>query len=79
MENEYPEVDLSLMFIMAGVSKKNNKPYLQVSDGIEAKFVAFEDGATFPEELKTYKKRDIIKLRLRLEPFNAQPTLVAIL
>jgi hypothetical protein len=41
--------DVTLTYVMGGISKKSDKPYLQLSDGIEAKFVNLDDDLDIKE------------------------------
>jgi len=53
--------EVELQFIMGGVSAKKRKPYLQVSDGLEGKFMMIgkEAGIT-PDTFADYSKGDTI-------------------
>ena len=70
---------VTLTFVMGGVSKKTKKLYLQVSDGVEAKFVNFAKDANFSEDIfAEYERGDTINLDIEVDPFSGRMTLIGI-
>lgn len=70
---------VTLTFVMGGVSKKTKKLYLQVSDGVEAKFINFAKDSQFPEDaFDQYSRGDTINLDIEVDPFAGRMTVVGI-
>jgi len=60
------EGDVTLTFIMGGISKEKKKPYLKVSNGVKEIFVTIPKGVTISEgQFADYEEGDQIKLRVR--------------
>jgi len=72
--------ELTLTFVMGGISKKTKNPYLQVSDGVEAKFVSIPKNADIDENtFVNYSRGDEINLQVEIDPFSGRMTLVSVL
>jgi len=59
---------VEMTFVMGGMSKEKNKPYLQVSNGIEAKFLRLSK--TFDVDSETFsqiEKGDIVTLEIETD------------
>jgi len=59
---------VEMTFVMGGLSKEKNKPYLQVSNGIEAKFMRLSkqfdvDADTFSD----LEKGDVVTLEIETD------------
>jgi len=60
-------------FVRGGV--KNNRPYLMVSNGLEAKFVNIGDKSDFTEQkLASYEKGDVITLSITADALEVTAT-----
>lgn len=71
--------EMTLTFVMGGISKKTKKPYLQVSDGVEAKFINIPKGLDIDEEtFSEYKRGDQIRLQVDVDPFGGRMTLTSL-
>lgn len=57
--------EVDAVFVMGGMSKEKNNPYLQVSDGIEASFVRFDKECEIDKDtFANYQKGDEITLEV---------------
>lgn len=55
--------EVTLSYVFGGISKKTGKPYLQVSDGIEAKFVNLSEDCRVTEDtFSEYERGEAITL-----------------
>jgi len=73
--------ELTLTFVMGGISKESKKPYLQCSDGVEAKFISIPkelQGDVSPETFAQYTRGDLVTLRVEVDPFGGRITLLQI-
>lgn len=71
MQNNYVEGTIDAVFVMAGISAKSQKPYLQVSDGVEAKFLQLAPEVDI-ESFSDLHRGDIVALRLRSFPVSGR-------
>ena len=72
--------DVVFAYVFGGISNKSNKPYLQVSDGIEAKFVNLsKDLAITPDTFAEYERGDAINLEIEVEPLAGRVTVLSII
>jgi len=72
---------LDCTFVLAGIAKASKKPYLQVSDGVEAKFVSVPktiDEGLFVEWANDLERGDSISIEVEIDPFRGRMDLVAI-
>ena len=68
--------EMTLTFVMGGISKKTKKPYLQVSDGVEAKFISIpKDMEVNEETFAEYERGDEITVDVLIDPFGGRMTL----
>jgi len=54
---------IEVIYVFSGVSPKNGKPYLQISNGIEASFVKLSQEIDIAE-FKNCKKGEMIEVRV---------------
>jgi len=60
--------ELTMTFVMGGMSKEKNRPYLQVSNGIEADFVKLSKKFGVDENtFSSYEKGDEITLEVEFD------------
>lgn len=60
--------EVQMTFVMGGMSKEKNKPYLQVSNGIEAKFMRLSKEFDVNEKtFSEYEKGDSIYLNIETD------------
>jgi len=59
---------VQMTFVMGGLSKEKNKPYLQVSNGIEAKFMRLSrDFDVDKDTFSDFEKGDIVTLEIETD------------
>jgi hypothetical protein len=68
--------ELTLAFVMGGISSKSNKPYLQVSDGVEARFVDVSNVPVDEDTFADYNRGDEISLTVEVNPFSSKITVL---
>lgn len=61
--------EIEVVYVMGGISSKNNRPYLQVSDGIEAKFLNLSKDID-PTVFAKYDRTDPITLLVETNPLT---------
>jgi len=57
---------IEVVYVFSGMSSKNNKPYLQLSNGIEASFVKVSPTIEIGDFSK-YAKGDIIEVQIEAD------------
>jgi len=57
---------IEVVYVFSGVSKKNEKPYLQLSNGIEASFVKVAKGIDI-EPFSKLEKGDTISVEIEAD------------
>jgi len=59
---------VQMTFVMGGLSKEKNKPYLQVSNGIEAKFMRLSrDFDVDKDTFSDFEKGDVVTLEIETD------------
>lgn len=69
MKNEL-HGELTTTFVRGGISKEKKNPYLQISDGIDSKFVTISDEITkdeFSSFVEQYERGDEITLSVKID------------
>jgi len=70
-------IEAEFTFIRGGLASKTNRPYLQVSNGIEALFITIPKTASVDAEtFADYEEGDIINLKVSILPGSPTVTLV---
>ena len=65
------EAELTMIFVMGGISKEKKKPYLQVSNGIETGFVTLPKNMPIEDDfLSKYERGDEITFVAELFPLS---------
>jgi len=68
---------ISAVFVIGGISKEKKRPYLQVSDGIEAQFFNFaKDSSLTADDFKDLERGDQIDLEVEVDPFSKRVTVL---
>jgi len=71
--------ELTLTYVNGGISKESKRPYLQMSDGVEAKFVSIPKamaGDVTPETFARFERGDLITIQCEVDPFASRITLL---
>jgi len=64
---------LEATFVMGGISKEKKRPYLQVSNGIEAKFMRLSRRFPVDEEtFSDFEKGDIVTLEVETDGIEVE-------
>jgi len=58
--------EIEVIYVFSGVSSKNNKPYLQLSNGIEASFVKVDKNIEI-ERFKNLEKGETISVQIEAD------------
>jgi len=71
--------DVTFTYVMGGISKKTKNAYLQVSDGVEAKFVQIPKEMNVDEDtFSEYTRGDEINMTIEVDPFSGRMTVLEI-
>jgi len=71
--------EVTLTYVNGGISKEKKNPYLQVSDGVEAKFINIPkniDREAFTEFCSERERGDQITVEVEVDPFSGRMTLI---
>jgi len=59
---------VEVTFVMGGLSKEKSKPYLQISNGIEAKFAKLhKDFPIAKDTFSDYEKGDVVRMEVETD------------
>jgi len=75
MQN-YVEGTIEVTYVFSGVSAKTQRPYLQVSDGIEAKFLSLSPDLSI-ETFTGLERGDVVSLRIRSFPISGRSVVLS--
>jgi len=74
------EAEVTLAYVMGGISSKTKKPYLQVSNGVEAFFVTIGKGVEIDENtFSDLEEGDEITLQVKQKIGSSRVTLLGVL